>query len=257
MKHNFEQRKQNRIEFAQAQAQKNRKKSDDLYQQASKMSAVIPFGQPILVGHHSEKSDRNYRNRIHNTFGEAFEAMDKADYYKNKAESIEANTAIFSDDPEALQKLKEKLISLQSSQDFMKAANKCIRSKDKETFLKLPHATEALWDEVNKVGVMGSKGFAGFELRNNNANIVRIKNRIASLEKFVDQPASEFEINGVRLVSNTKANRVQLFFNDIPSPEIRKRLKQSGFRWCRSEQAWQRHLTLLSINIAKQILQNL
>ncbi len=31
---------------------------------ARKMAAVIPFGQPILIGHHSEKRDRNYRGRI-------------------------------------------------------------------------------------------------------------------------------------------------------------------------------------------------
>ena len=28
-----------------------------------KALSVIPFGQPILIGHHSEKRDRNYRRR--------------------------------------------------------------------------------------------------------------------------------------------------------------------------------------------------
>ncbi|MCH5684264.1 DUF3560 domain-containing protein [Niabella sp. W65] len=55
MKHNFEERRQKRIDYAKKQAAKNEQLSDELYNQASKMSSAIPFGQPILVGHHSEK----------------------------------------------------------------------------------------------------------------------------------------------------------------------------------------------------------
>ena len=77
MKHNFEERKQNRIQFAKEQAEKNKIKADSLYNHAKEMNAVIPLGQPIMVGHHSEQKDRNFRNRIHNTYGKAFEALDK------------------------------------------------------------------------------------------------------------------------------------------------------------------------------------
>ncbi len=86
MKHNFEERRQNRIDYAKKQAAKNEKLSDQLYNEASKMASAIPFGQPILVGHHSEKRDRNYRDKIHNKFGKAFEEMDKAEFYRKQAE---------------------------------------------------------------------------------------------------------------------------------------------------------------------------
>src|SRR5262245_17265579 len=43
--------------------------SNAAYGQARLMAAAIPFGQPILVGHHSERRDRSYRARIHDTFG--------------------------------------------------------------------------------------------------------------------------------------------------------------------------------------------
>lgn len=257
MKRNFEERKQNRIDYAKEQAAKNDAKGDALYNQAKQMADAIPFGQPILVGHHSEQRDRNYRNKIHNTFGKAFEAMDKAKHYEQKAESIAANDAIFSDDPQALQKLQQKLADLQSSHEFMKAANKCIRKKDREGFLKLPHATPALWEEVNTPDVMGDRGFPHYHLQNNNANIARIKNRIALLEKVTAKPTAEELINGVRLLQNVEANRVQLFFPGIPAEELRKKLKQNGFRWCRSEGAWQRHLTPLAVNIAKSLLESL
>jgi hypothetical protein len=257
MKHNFDERKQNRINYAKEQAEKNQQKGDTLYNQAKEMASFIPFGQPILVGHHSEKRDRNYRNKIHNTYGKAFEAMDKAQHYEQKAETIADNNAIFSDDPEALEKLKQKLVALQASQEFMKAANKCIRKKDRDAFLKLLHTTPELWEKINTPNVMGYTGYAGYKLQNNNANITRIKNRIALLEKMAARSTTETEINGVKVVQNAEANRVQLFFPGIPSEEVRKKLKQNGFRWCRSEGAWQRHLTPLAVNIAQYLLQSL
>ncbi|MEC5144926.1 DUF3560 domain-containing protein [Chitinophaga sp. 212800010-3] len=124
MKHNYEERKQNRIDHANDQVAKLQKESDRLHNQAKKMASVIPMGQPILVGHHSEKKDRNYREKIHDTYGKAFAASNKAEYYENKAATIEANDAISSDDPQALPKLKDKIASLESAHAFMKAANK-------------------------------------------------------------------------------------------------------------------------------------
>ncbi len=257
MKHNFEERKENRKEYAEKQAAKNKEKSEALYNQASKMASAIPFGQPILVGHHSEKRDRNYRNKIHNTFGKAFEAQDKANYYESKADSIKSNTAIFSDDPQALEKLKAKLSSLQANQEFMKAANKCIKKKDKDAFLLLPFATPELWDELNTPDYLNRVGFPSYSLQNNNSNMTRIKQRIAQMEKQLTRPTTEIQKEGVRLVQNTEANRVQLIFDSIPSEEIRKKLKGCGFRWCRSEMAWQRHLTPQAVYIAQNILETL
>ncbi len=257
MKHNFEERKQNRIDHANEQAAKNEQKSDALFNQAKQMASFIPFGQPILVGHHSEKRDRNFRKKIHNTFGQSFEAADKAKYYENKAETIENNNAIFSDDPQAIEKLKEKIASLQAAQDFMKAANKCLNKKDKEAFLKLPHATPELWEKINTPDVFKYTGYARYTLQLNNANINRLKKRLQQLEEISQQASTELIIKNVRLVSNIAANRVQLFFEGKPAEEVRKRLKQNGFRWCRSEMAWQRHLTSSAVNIALSILNEL
>lgn len=76
-----------RAERSDSRAEKAEQKSDELYTRAKEMASVIPFGQPILVGHHSENRDRNYRNRIHNTFGKSFKEQEKAGYYKDKADA--------------------------------------------------------------------------------------------------------------------------------------------------------------------------
>lgn len=257
MKHDFEQRKQNRIDHAKKQAVKNEKKSDDLYQQAKKMASAIPFGQPILVGHHSEKADRRYRDKIHNTYGKAFEASDKAKYYEGKAESIESNQAISSDDPQALEKLKKELSNLQANQEFMKAANKCIKKKDMEAFLKLPFATTELWEQISKPDRWNQVGFASYSLRNNNSNIARLKNRIAELERIANLQTDEITFHGVRVVQNVEANRLQLFFPGRLSKEDYKKVRQAGFIWCRSEQAFQRLLKPYAFSSAKYLLQHL
>ena len=51
------------------------------------------------------------------------EAGQKADYYRSKAEAAENNSAISSDDPEAVTKLKEKLQQGQDLQSYMKKVN--------------------------------------------------------------------------------------------------------------------------------------
>lgn len=196
------------------------------------MADCIPFGQPILVGHHSEHRDRNFRKKIHNTFGKSFEAQDKAKHYEQKAATLENNRAIFSDDPQAIQKLEQKLADLKGSQEFMKAANKCIKKQDKDGFLKLPFATEKMWVELNNPSFRGRVGFPSYALQNNNAEISRVKKRIEFLKQQATQETNEVTFNGVRMVQNVEANRVQLFFDSIPGEEVRKKLKANGFRWC-------------------------
>ncbi|WP_293307356.1 DUF3560 domain-containing protein, partial [Pedobacter sp. UBA5917] len=158
MKHDFNERRENRINLARTLGKKNEKESDQLYNSASDMASVIPMGQPILVGHHSEKRDRKYREKIHDTMGKSVEKQKRAAYYAEKAETIASNDAIFSDDPEALTKLKEKLSRLQALQEFMKSANKCLRKQDKAAFLLLPSATAEIWAQLNDTSRGGYVG---------------------------------------------------------------------------------------------------
>src|SRR5207253_387934 len=134
-------------------------------------------------------------------------------HYARKAETIENSDAIFSDDPQAIEKLKEKLANLHTAQEFMKAANKCIRKKDKGGFLKIPHATEKMWDQLNTTDPMGRTGFAGYWLHNNNAEMARVQQRIDFLKNQAVRKSTETTIHGVRLIENVEANRVQLFFD--------------------------------------------
>jgi hypothetical protein len=257
MKHNFEERKNNRIQNATKQAGKNEKKSQELAEQAKEMASVIPPGQPILVGHHSENRDRNYRKKIGNKWSQVVEAEKKAEFYADKAESIAKNDAIYSDDPDALPKLRQKLADCEANHAFMRASDKFLRNSDKEGFLKVSGASVKLSDQLSAINSYTHTGFPGFAFKNSRAEIDRLKKRIAYLEAQSANKTKETVINGVRLVENVEANRVQLFFENIPSEDIRKKLKGNGFRWCPTEGAWQRHLSPVASAIAKSILNQL
>ncbi|MEX3614690.1 MAG: DUF3560 domain-containing protein [Burkholderia gladioli] len=94
--------------------------SQTTYQRARSMASAIPFGQPILVGHHSEGRDRNYRARIHNTFGKAFALQDKATHYAAKTAAV-GTGGISSDDPQAIEKLRAELDKMKSSQECQRS----------------------------------------------------------------------------------------------------------------------------------------
>ncbi|MEV0370649.1 DUF3560 domain-containing protein [Streptomyces sp. NPDC050636] len=66
--------------------------SEALRGQAREMASSIPFGQPILVGHHSERRDRNFRDRIHTTMGKGIAEGERASHWvrrENAAASYE------------------------------------------------------------------------------------------------------------------------------------------------------------------------
>jgi len=83
---------------------------------------VIPLGQPILVGHHSEKRHRRDLARVDTNLRRAHEASTEALDLRQRAASV-GTGGISSDDPEAVSKLLEKLARLEARQARMKAVN--------------------------------------------------------------------------------------------------------------------------------------
>jgi hypothetical protein len=203
---------------------------------------AIPFGQPILVGHYSEKRDRNYRRK-------ACASVDKAIELNKEAGELEARAAavgsggISSDDPDAPDKLRERIEELKGKQERMKAAN-------------------AAWRKAgNKAGRQADGSWLDkpytFELTNNNANIRRLEQRLAAVERLAvkreEAETVEEVIGETRLVENREINRVQIFFPGKPAAEVRASLKQAGFRWAPSEGAWQRQLGGYAMQMARKI----
>jgi len=254
----YEEKRAARIEHLKERAAKVEKKATSLYDSAHAMASVIPFGQPILVGHHSERRDRNYRAKFHRKFEKSFDLMKKAAELKQRAASAANNTAISSDDPEAVTKLREKIDAALESQKKMKAANKIIKKKGISTekvveglaALGISHK-EAL--ELMKPDFAGRIGFADYRISNNNANIRRMKERLAYLESQRQDETTEIEVNGIRIVENVDENRCQMYFPGKPADAVRTILKSHGFRWSPYNGCWQRQRSNAATHAAKMI----
>ena len=86
------------------------------------------------------------------------------------------------------------------------------------------------------------KPYPTWALSNNNAEIRRVKERIASLTKKNDTPFVGWEFDGGKVEANKADNRLQIFFDDKPDADTRAELKSGGFRWSPNAGAWQRQL---------------
>lgn len=254
-----EEKRQARIERLRDRAANARRESTELFQKSSKMAEVIPFGQPIHVGHYSERRDRNYRNRIHDTMGRSVKAGEKAEYYEHKAEAAENNNSIYLDDENSVQKLEAKVESLTRQQEMMKSANKIVRNKKLADVEKIDQLKEIGFSEREAVSCMtpnycGEIGFPSWQLSNNSAVIRNAKQRLEKAIKFKTTENREYEIGDVRVVENYEENRLQLFFSGKPDEDIRGKLKHNGFRWSPSNGCWQSYLNRYQIERAKDII---
>lgn len=256
MKSDYQERKENRINRFKTVASKLQTEANKTYEQAHQMASIIPFGQPILIGHHSEQRDRNYRDKIHRKFGKSFKLNDKAKHYQEKAIAAEQNTAISSDNPDAIELLKEKISSLEKSQAEMKAVNKA--------FKKDGMAALNNFDSVTKEAALSNLKYSNYgvpfppySLTNNNSNIKRLKNRLALLEKQAQDVTNEREVKGIKIIDNVEDNRLQIFFPNIPSPEVRDFLKSRGFHYSKYNSCWQRFRSNAANYYAEKLLEML
>ena len=158
--------------------------------------------------------------------------------------------------PLALDKLKLKLRKLEELQEEMKAANAAIRMKNKEAgdakLAELGYTEEEIV-KLRAPDFCGRIGYPAYQLQNNNANIRRIRQRIAELEKKKENPAEGWEFAGGKGVGNQGVNRLQIIFDDRPDADLRSELKGEGFRWAPSQGAWQRQLTDNAMRAARRI----
>ena len=77
-----------RAERYAEKAEKLKTEGAALIEKSHKMGDIIPFGQPILVDHHSEGPDRRYRDKIQRTFLKGADSLEQADEYARKAETL-------------------------------------------------------------------------------------------------------------------------------------------------------------------------
>lgn len=214
-------------------------KSDQAFNEAGTMAHQIPFGQPIMVGHHSEKADRAFRDKIGRKMDRAVEMSDKAEHHEEKAEGLacQLDNSIFSDDDDALEALKMKIDAMETRAERIKAINAAWRKAKgalgwtdgldlaKHETAEIVRAAAA-WGNAHK-GIP----YPTYVSTNLRANIRRLKGRIVDVRiRQQRQANAENSETGINIIGGDYVN---ITFAEKPSRDVLDALKAAGFHWSR------------------------
>ena len=237
----YAERRAEKAERYAERAEKARATADRLQKPINDMHGDIAFFTQPNINTSAGRAFTRQREKMFASFEKGFEERSKAEYYDTKAENLSKEpTAISSDDPEALRKLKDKLEKLTAEHKEHLAHNKALTKA-----IKNGTATR------NSMGYYELNGKMSYFTTNETAEIRRLKDRISELESL--EIPEDYEFDGGTVVFNTAENRVQILFDEIPDSETRENLKRNGFKWSPRQQAWQRMLNTTGIRTVKRL----
>lgn len=239
-------------------AKKARARSNSALAASDKIAERFYMGQPILVGHHSEKGARKDHERCDNLIRRSIAESDKADDLDRRAEAAANNTAIYADDEDPVAELDRQIAKLEALQDRMKKANVLLRklaAGDTSVRAALVELLgEKLFAKVTTPVPGYNPWFESFHLSNNSANIRRLKLRREQLAAMKASPRVERMVGEVKVIEDPDIARIQLVYPGKPDEATRAKLKALGFRWAPSEGAWQRQLNNAGRAAAEKVL---
>ena len=240
-----------RLEKRRAWKASREAKSARAFNASSKATEGIPLGQPILVGHHSERRHRAALDKSWNKLGEACAHDAMAKHHGSKAGGISdaLDRSIFSDDEDAIEALEAKARGCDESAELMKRANAAWKkSKGAPDFYALiapPPSQEdlklltyALRGHVAMFGAdrVGTDGrllvlkYPPFSTSHPRAEARRCRQRIEIVKRRNARTAEAEAAPGGLLVTGT-GDYVSLVFASKPERSILEALKAAGFRW--------------------------
>ena len=168
-------------ERREARAERRREWADGRAQKAGAASraahdatAGIPFGQPILVGHYSERRHRAAVDRGHRQMEKQVEHSQMASRHGQAADTIDRqlDSSIYDDDTDAIEQLRKRIEDREARREAMKKRNAAYRKEHREELKAL-----------TAYGRSQAVPHPGWELSNLGGCISRDKKRLARLER--------------------------------------------------------------------------
>jgi len=160
------------------------------------------------------------RERVNARSEKAWEHTQKAESMSQRAAGIESqlDRSIFSDDPDALERLTERIAQLEAKREAMKARN-------------------AEYRKAHRAELKGMTAYQrsqavphpGWEVSNLGADIRRNKERLVEVERRQAKDQATEEAGG--LLVETFGEYVRVTFSEKPSRDTLDALKAAGFRW--------------------------
>ena len=255
---NYQAKKQARIDRLRARSNKAKEDQRQRHSQDKHMTDLLQ-GQPILIGHHSEKKHRSLINKMWTNTRKGIEAGKKSEELERRAVAAENNKAISSDDPNAINKLKDKIDVVKRQSDYYKKINKIIRStpKNEDTPEKRKQLDELGLSDRSADNLFtpdyGPPGINPYEFTNLSAERRRLEKRLSDLESRQGLESGSETVGAVAIETDLEENRIRLHFPDKPDADFRKIIKSNGFKWSPRNTAWQRFYSESALSLARTI----
>lgn len=166
-------------------------------------------------------------------------------------------------DPDARDILNAQLAAEEKNLENCKQANAYYRKKGTIEGCPFIDSKTAEWLTRPNMFACGSYldlnkcPFPSYHLTSIRQKIKRIQSRIEELDQrkaAAAGPVESIMFDDGEIIPNYSINRLQIVFDTIPSPDLREKLKRSGFRWSPTYKAWQRQLTENALIDAKKLL---
>ena len=154
--HDIRERAKKKAEKYKEWAESREKKSDHYFEAAQEGHEFLSLGEPIKVGHQSERRHRNLIERNHRRMEKRMENKDKAEEHKLKSEYWESKkNDINLSMPESLEFYKHQLEKAKSHHKYLKenpekrlhGFSLAYANKDVKKFEKLLDTANRLWAE--------------------------------------------------------------------------------------------------------------
>ena len=183
----YRERREAKADRLREWADKREVKAEAGFKKADDIADMIPFGQPILIGHHSEGRARRDQDRIQSGMRSGIENSRKADDFRRRADGIEraADNAVYSDDTDAIERLEERIAEREAERDRIKAFNASARKGELDLSILTPKEQEKILGIAKVASYQLGKGgaFPGYHLTNLGATIRKDKKRLEGLRQ--------------------------------------------------------------------------
>lgn len=219
-----------------------------------RIASVIPLGQPVLLGHHSERRHRRDLARIQSLATKGCEASarrDEAYATATRLERTAESAPVLSTDDDATTVLRQRLAAAIAEHAAALRVNKAIRA-EKTHDAKLAVivaeriATGAAADHIARCGY-------AYRVTNASAEVRRLRGRIEEIERQRAAGPVADELLGETRITDEDA-RTRILFPGKPSRETIAELKANGFRWSPTAGAWQRQATPAARAAARRVV---
>jgi hypothetical protein len=205
---------------------------------AARIADGIPFGQPILIGHHSEKRARKDAARIRSGMDRGCAESKLASHHESKAHGLEMQLerSIYSDDADAIEALEAKAKACDEGAALCNAINRAWRKGGRqaiaagwgEAVAKRAEADCAQFSWLARKGPMSATS--------DRAEARRCRERIREIRARRAQAEKADAAGGVVVVRHPPSSEgaeawATVTFAEKPDREVLIALRAAGYHW--------------------------